>query len=187
MSRVGEAIARVTRAQGVREATLIVEVRSSSWLMELNLMKEEILRRVNEGRQEARIEKIVFVLSGGPNSMTAKKKDKRERGRSELYRPANPGSEGPRGRPKAPRDVHRVHFRPGASPPGLRGGGQLHRRGHGRVLLQGRSHDPRARFRHGGGRRPRHSGGHPPHREGPGGGAGHDHPPRRREVRQVQL
>lgn len=60
---VGEAIARVTRAQGVRGVTLIVEVRSSSWLMELNLMKNEILRRVNEGRREARIEKIVFVLA----------------------------------------------------------------------------------------------------------------------------
>jgi predicted nucleic acid-binding Zn ribbon protein len=64
--RVGEAIANVTRAQGVREATLIVEVRSSSWLMELNLMKEEILRRVNEGRREALIEKIVFVLAEDP-------------------------------------------------------------------------------------------------------------------------
>ena len=65
--RVGEAIARVTRAQGVRDATLIVEVRSSAWLMELNLMKEEILRRVNEGREEALIEKIVFVLSEDPS------------------------------------------------------------------------------------------------------------------------
>jgi predicted nucleic acid-binding Zn ribbon protein len=64
--RVGEAIARVTRAQGVREATLIVEVRSSSWLMELNLMKDEILRRVNDGRTEARIEKLVFVLAEDP-------------------------------------------------------------------------------------------------------------------------
>lgn len=65
-SSVGEAIAKVTRAQGVRQATLIVEVRSSSWLMELNLMKDEILRRVNEGRTEARIEKIVFVLGEDP-------------------------------------------------------------------------------------------------------------------------
>ena len=63
---VGEAIARVTRAQGVRGTALIVEVRSSSWLMELNLMKEEILRRVNEGRQEALIEKLVFVLAEDP-------------------------------------------------------------------------------------------------------------------------
>jgi predicted nucleic acid-binding Zn ribbon protein len=64
--RVGEAIAKVTRAQGVRDTTLIVEVRSSSWLMELNLMKEEILRRVNEGRAEARIERIVFVQAEDP-------------------------------------------------------------------------------------------------------------------------
>jgi predicted nucleic acid-binding Zn ribbon protein len=63
---VGEAISRVTRAQGVRGTALIVEVRSSSWLMELNLMKEEILRRVNEGRQEALIEKLVFVLAEDP-------------------------------------------------------------------------------------------------------------------------
>ena len=64
--RVGKAIAGVTRAQGVRETALIVEVRSSSWLMELNLMKEEILCRVNEGRTEAHIEKIVFVLAEDP-------------------------------------------------------------------------------------------------------------------------
>ncbi len=64
--RVGAAIAKVTAARGVRQATLIVEVRSSSWLMELNLMKDEILRRVNEGRPEGRIEKIVFVLAEDP-------------------------------------------------------------------------------------------------------------------------
>ena len=63
--RVGEAIARVTRAQGVRETALIVEVKSSAWLMELDLMKGEILKRVNEGRDDALIEKIVFVLAEG--------------------------------------------------------------------------------------------------------------------------
>lgn len=61
--RVGEAIGRVTRAQGVRDTALVVEVRSSSWLMELNLMKDEILRKVNEGRTEGLIERIVFVLA----------------------------------------------------------------------------------------------------------------------------
>jgi len=61
--RVGEAIGRVTRAQGVRGTTLVVEVKSSPWLMELNLMKEEILRKVNEGRAEGLIERIVFVLA----------------------------------------------------------------------------------------------------------------------------
>ncbi len=61
--RVGESIARVTRAKGVRDHALVVEVRSSAWLMELNLMREEILRRVNEGRSEGLVEKIVFVLA----------------------------------------------------------------------------------------------------------------------------
>ena len=61
--KVGEAIGRVTRAQGVRDTALVVEVRSSSWLMELNLMKDEILRKVNEGRTEGLIERIVFVLA----------------------------------------------------------------------------------------------------------------------------
>lgn len=64
--RVGEAIARVTRARGVRGAALIVEVRSSAWLMELSLMKEDILQRVNEDRQGALIENIVFVLAEDP-------------------------------------------------------------------------------------------------------------------------
>ena len=63
--RVGEAIARVTRAQGVRGTALIVEVRSSAWMMELDLMKDEILERVNEGREDGFVEKIVFVLAEG--------------------------------------------------------------------------------------------------------------------------
>ena len=61
--RVGEAIGKVTRARGLRKSALVVEVRSSAWLMELNLMKPEILRRLNEGRDEALIETIVFVLA----------------------------------------------------------------------------------------------------------------------------
>ena len=72
---VGEAIARVTRAQGVRQATLIVEVRSSSWLMELNLMKEEILSRVNEGRYGSSNRENRVRVCRGSNSMTAKKQD----------------------------------------------------------------------------------------------------------------
>jgi len=64
--KVGDAIAKVTSAQGLRDATLIVEVRSSAWLMELNLVKSEILQRVNEGRQEGLVRKIVFVLAEDP-------------------------------------------------------------------------------------------------------------------------
>ena len=61
--RVGEAIGKVTRARGVSDTTLFVEVKSSAWLMELNLMKDEILSRVNEGRDKGLIERIVFVLA----------------------------------------------------------------------------------------------------------------------------
>ena len=61
--RVGEAIGKVTRARGVRDDTLFVEVKSSAWLMELNLMKGEILARVNQGRDQGLIERIVFVLA----------------------------------------------------------------------------------------------------------------------------
>lgn len=63
--RVGEQIARVTRARSVSDGTLVVEVRSSAWLMELNMMKGQILERVNRDRDEAPLEKLVFVLSSG--------------------------------------------------------------------------------------------------------------------------
>jgi predicted nucleic acid-binding Zn ribbon protein len=61
--RVGEAIAGVTRPRSLSDTTLFVEVRSSAWLMELDMMKREILLRLNQGRGEAAIEKIVFVLA----------------------------------------------------------------------------------------------------------------------------
>ena len=61
--RVGERIAAVTRPRAVDEGTLFVEVRSSAWLMELNMMKGQILSRINEGADDASVEKLVFVLS----------------------------------------------------------------------------------------------------------------------------
>ena len=60
--KVGPKIAEVTRPRSVSDSTLVVEVRSSPWLMELNMMKGEILDRVNAGR-DIPIEKLVFVLS----------------------------------------------------------------------------------------------------------------------------
>ena len=59
---VGEAIAGVTSARSISAGALFVEVRSSPWLMELEMMKGEILRRINAGRDDAQIERIVFVL-----------------------------------------------------------------------------------------------------------------------------
>jgi len=61
-SLVGEAIAAVTEARSLSVGTLFVEVRSSPWLMELEMMKTDILRRLNAGREDALIERIVFVL-----------------------------------------------------------------------------------------------------------------------------
>ena len=59
----GEHVARVTRAKGVSEATLFVEVRTSAWLMELNIMKGEFLARVNERLGDVPLDRIVFVLA----------------------------------------------------------------------------------------------------------------------------
>ena len=60
---VGEHIAAATEARSVSEATLIVEVRSSGWLMELNMMKGDLLRRVNERLPDAPLQRLVFVLA----------------------------------------------------------------------------------------------------------------------------
>ncbi len=60
---VGEHIAEVTKAKGVSDSTLFVEVRTSAWLMELNIMKREFLSKVNEGLGDAPLERIVFVLA----------------------------------------------------------------------------------------------------------------------------
>lgn len=60
---VGEQVARVTKARSVDESTLIVEVRNSAWLMELNMLKGDIVGRANERLDDVSIEKIVFVLA----------------------------------------------------------------------------------------------------------------------------
>jgi predicted nucleic acid-binding Zn ribbon protein len=60
---VGAKLAAVTRVKGVDEDALVVEVRSSAWIMELSLMKERFLERVNERLEEAPIDRIVFVLA----------------------------------------------------------------------------------------------------------------------------
>jgi predicted nucleic acid-binding Zn ribbon protein len=62
--RVGAAIAAVTVPVRVSRGTLLVAVRTSTWLMELRLMEREILGRINEGRDRGRIQKIRFVMSG---------------------------------------------------------------------------------------------------------------------------
>ncbi len=60
---VGEGIAAVARARAVSRGTLFVEVASSSWMSELNMMRREILSRLNAGQDEGRVERIVFTLA----------------------------------------------------------------------------------------------------------------------------
>ena len=60
---VGEKLAGVTNPRGVDDTTLIIEVRSSAWMMELNMMKREFLSRVNEHMADLPVERIVFVLA----------------------------------------------------------------------------------------------------------------------------
>ena len=63
--RVGPAIAAVTEPLRVSDGTLFVAVRNSAWMMELNLMKAELMRHVNAGQRGGRITQIVFVMAGG--------------------------------------------------------------------------------------------------------------------------
>jgi predicted nucleic acid-binding Zn ribbon protein len=60
---VGPQIAAVTTPTGMSEDTLFVSVATSAWMMELNLMKGELMRRINAGKKEGRIGHIVFVIA----------------------------------------------------------------------------------------------------------------------------
>ena len=62
--RVGPVIASVTRPIRVTRATLLVAVRSSAWLMELHMMEQEILTKLNAGRERGKMQRIRFVIDG---------------------------------------------------------------------------------------------------------------------------
>jgi len=59
---VGPQIAAVTEALRVSEGTLLVAVANSVWMNELNMMRGELMRRINAGRKEGRIRSLVFVM-----------------------------------------------------------------------------------------------------------------------------
>jgi len=61
--RIGPQIAAVTEPLRVSEGTLFVAVATSAWMMELNLMKGELLRRLNAGKKQGKIQQIVFVMA----------------------------------------------------------------------------------------------------------------------------
>jgi predicted nucleic acid-binding Zn ribbon protein len=61
---VGPQISAVTEPQRVADGVLIVAVRSSAWLMELNMMKAELMRRINAGKTTGKIRQLIFVMQG---------------------------------------------------------------------------------------------------------------------------
>jgi predicted nucleic acid-binding Zn ribbon protein len=73
--RVGPAIAAVTDPLRISDGTLVVAVSTSAWLMELNMMKAELMRHLNAGKASkapGRIEQIIFVMGSGEAPMDAK-------------------------------------------------------------------------------------------------------------------
>ena len=75
-SVVGEKIAAVTNARSIDSGVLFVDVRSSAWLSELNMMRHKILGRINAGRRVGRIERIVFSLSEAAPGMERRRPDR---------------------------------------------------------------------------------------------------------------
>jgi predicted nucleic acid-binding Zn ribbon protein len=59
---VGPQIAAVTEPLRVSEGALFVAVSTSAWMMELTLMKGELMARLNAGKRQGRIQQIVFVM-----------------------------------------------------------------------------------------------------------------------------
>jgi len=62
-SVVGPQIAAVARPLRVSEGTLFVAVSTSPWMMELNLMKGDLLRYINAAKKDGKIQQIVFVMA----------------------------------------------------------------------------------------------------------------------------
>jgi predicted nucleic acid-binding Zn ribbon protein len=61
--RVGPQIAAVTTPTGLADDTLFVSVATSAWMMELSMIKGELVKRVNAGKKEGKIRHIVFVMA----------------------------------------------------------------------------------------------------------------------------
>lgn len=65
---VGPHIADVARPVRIRGSTLFVAVESAAWRNELSLMRPQLMRKINAGRDEGRIERILFLQDDGGNA-----------------------------------------------------------------------------------------------------------------------
>jgi predicted nucleic acid-binding Zn ribbon protein len=64
---VGEKIAGVTRVKSVRDGVLVVEVKGSVWMSEINMVKHQLIEKLNEGKNSGAIKDIVLVQWRGRN------------------------------------------------------------------------------------------------------------------------
>lgn len=61
---VGPRIAEVATPVRVSDGTLFIAVTTSAWMMELSLLRGDLMRRLNAGKREGRIEQLVFLMAG---------------------------------------------------------------------------------------------------------------------------
>jgi predicted nucleic acid-binding Zn ribbon protein len=59
---VGEAISRNARPSAFKGKLLLVEVTSSAWIHELQYLKPDIIKKLNEAMGEALVEEIKFKI-----------------------------------------------------------------------------------------------------------------------------
>jgi predicted nucleic acid-binding Zn ribbon protein len=60
---VGERIAKVTRAEEIRQdGVLVVKVGTAAWAQELSLMSHQVMARLNAGRKTGRVSRIHWVV-----------------------------------------------------------------------------------------------------------------------------
>ncbi|MFQ5529399.1 MAG: DUF721 domain-containing protein [Gemmatimonadota bacterium] len=74
---VGPHIADVARPVRIRGGTLFVAVESAAWRNELSLMRPQLMRKLNAGRSEGRIERILFLQDDGGNAEATDGADER--------------------------------------------------------------------------------------------------------------
>ena len=64
-SAVGPQIARRARAVGFQDGTLRIEVEGSAWRYELELLKRDLLRKLNEHLGSSLVRDLEFIQSRG--------------------------------------------------------------------------------------------------------------------------
>jgi len=78
---VGPHIDGVTKIGRVRGSTLFIEVAGAAWMTELTMMRRTLLRRLNEGRDHGRIERIMFVQAENAGVAAPSRRERYTRGR----------------------------------------------------------------------------------------------------------